>query len=563
MKKYIKTGLLIAGCALSAVWYSSCKKVNIVSSTTTDVNMYEYFAKHPDKYSDLVKIIDRSGYSGFLNAYGAYTMFAPTNEGIQLYLKEKNLSGVDQITEEDAKTIVKLHLMSDTLTSSSFKDGKLPTITMYGQYLITSVNNENGVSGYTINRRAKVQELNIRTGNGYVHAIDHVLLPATKTIAQLVSENSNFSIFKQALEATGFYDLLNTINTTDTSRRWLTLFAETNQALAKSQINSYDELYNRYCKTGNPKSASDSLHIYVAYHIVPDAKYLADIVSATSHATLAPLEVLASKLDGERVLLNDIDFNGVHEQGVEIERATSDVSATNGVLHTSLGHFSPKLRLPVPIYWDVADFQEVRKLPAIFRKGSYNFPYGGVKDINWDKTANTLNYVFTTAANAPMCYNDYLKIPFGNTSRNLWVDFTSPIIVKGRYKVWICYRPAKSSGQLGKPGGSNVPMQVYYDGQQLSRTFNFTEQRPNLSNDGEMEALGWKRYTVANDMFCAAKYVGNIDVLTTDRHVFRLQVLPGAGTGQDDNWLDMIHIIPIEMPQYLPRFDRDGSMSYQ
>ncbi|WP_166437228.1 fasciclin domain-containing protein [Niastella caeni] len=559
MKNNIKASLLITCCIIVAAWVSGCKKVDIVTTTTTDVNIYEYLVQNPDKYSDLVKIVDKSGYSGFLNAYGSYTIFAPTNDGIKQYLTEKNLGSVDQIPEEDAKNIVKLHLMSDTLTSSSFKDGKLPTVTMYGQYLITSVNNENGVSNYVINRRALVQQANVKTGNGYLHTIDHVLLPATKTIAQLISENSNYSIFKEALVATGFYDTLNTINTVDTSRRWLTVFAETNQALADSGITSYNALYAKYCKTGNPKSVTDSLHIYIAYHIVPDAKYLADIVSAGSHITLAPLEVLASKLDGEKVLLNDINFNGVHEPGVEIQRSTSDVSATNGVLHMSLAHFSPKVRLPAPIYWDVADFPEVRKLPAIFRKGNYSFAYGSIKDIKWDKTTNFLDYAYTTSGSIPVYYNDYLSIPMGNTSRHFWIDFTSPIIVKGRYKVWICYRTAKSSGTIGQPGGSNMPVQVFFDGQAMTRTFNFVERRPNLS-DGELEALGWKKYSPTTEQLAAGKFLGIIDVPTTDRHVFRLQALPAAGTGQPSNFLDMIHIIPVNNNQYLPRFARDGSL---
>lgn len=559
MKKYLQAGLLLSCCITMTAWLSGCKKVAIVQTTTTDVNIFEFLTRNPDKYSDLVKIIERSGYNGFLNAYGSYTMFAPTNDGIKGYLAEKNLTSVDQITEQEAMNIVKLHLMNDTLTSSSFKDGKLPTVTMYGQYLITSVNNENGVSNYTVNRRATVQELNIRTGNGYVHAIDHVLLPATKTLMQLISENNDYSIFKQAVEATGFDDTLNTINLVDTTRRWLTVFAETNAALADSGIHSYNDLYAKYCTTGNPENATDSLFIYVAYHIIPDAQYLADIVSANSHITLAPLEVLASKLDGERVLLNDINFNGVHEPGVELQRATSDVSATNGVLHTSLGHFTPKVRLPAPIYWDVADFPEVRKLPAVFRKASYNFAYGSIRDINWDKPSNSISYSYTTSGSIPVFFNDHLSIPMGNTSRHFWVDFTSPIIVKGRYKVWICYRTAKQSGSIGRPGGSNMPVQVFFDGQAMSRTFNFTERRPNLT-DGELEALGWKKYSPTTEQLVAGKFLGIIDVPTTDRHVFRIQALPGAGTGQNSNYLDMIHIIPVNMNQYLPRFARDGTL---
>jgi len=125
--------------------------------------------------------------------------------------------------------------------------------------------------------------------------------------------------------------------------------------------------------------------------------------------------------------------------------------------------------------------------------------------------------------------------------------------------VWMCYRTQKGSGSIGQPGGSNMPVQVFYDGQPLSRTFSFTEQRPNLT-DGEMEALGWKRYTTAAEQASAGKLVGTIDVATTDRHVFRIQALPAAGSGQDVNNLDMIHIIPVNMTQYNPRFGADGTV---
>lgn len=540
----------------------SCKKVELVETTTTDVNIYDYLKGAPEQFSLFSKIVDKSGYAGFLNAYGSYTIFAPTDDGVKAYLTAVNKGSVDALSEAEAKDIVKFHLLQDTLTTVSFKDGKLPTITMYGQYLITGVVNDGGTSSYVINRQGKVIQPNIRTGNGYIHVIDKVLRPATKSLAELIDANTSYSIFKQALVATGYYDTLNRINTTDTTRRWVTLIAETNQALKDSGINSFADLLSRYSKTGDPKRADDSLHIYVAYHLFFDAKYTADIVSATSHTTYQPLEVVNSKLVGEKVLLNDLDFNGVHEAGVELDRATSDVSATNGVLHTSTGHFRPKVRQPTAVYWDVADFTEVRKLPSVFRKANFSFDYGAVKDITWDKPANKLDYVYTTSSSIPVYFNDYLRNDMGTTSRNLWIEFKSPLIVKGRYKVWICYRAAKQSGTLGASGGSNMPCQVYYDGVATERTFAFTDQRPNLS-DGEMEALGWKRYTTDAQVVSSGKYVGIIDVQTTDRHTFRIQALPASGTGQTTNYLDMIHIIPINQIQYLPRFGRDGSIVYQ
>ncbi|MEO8404734.1 MAG: fasciclin domain-containing protein [Chitinophagaceae bacterium] len=541
---------------------NSCKKVEIVQSTTGVVNIYQYLKNHPDQFSMAAKIVEKSGFDGFLNAYGSYTMFAPTNTAVTTYLAELSKTSVDQITEAEAKDIVKFHLLEDTLTTASFKDGKLPLATMFGQFLITSISNTGGTSSFNINRQALVVQGNILAGNGFIHAIDHVLRPATKTVAELVAADPNYSIFKQALVETGFYDTLNTINTTDPSRRYLTLLAETNQALLDSGMADFAALKAKYSHTGNPAGALDSLHIYVAYHIIPDAKYLADIVSASSHISLQPLEVLASKLDGERVLINDIDFNGTHENGVELDRPNSDISATNGVLHQAKAHFAPKVRVPTAVYWDVADFPEIRKLPAIFRRTSYTFAAGTVADITWEKTdsPNDLNYQYTgTATNFFVNYNDYLKLRVGATgARNFWYQFKTPLIVKGKYKVWVCYRAQKGSGSLGAPGGSYNPVQVSFDGQPLQRPVTFTDPRPVLS-DGELDALGWKRYTSpATNDYMVGKYVGIIDVTTTDRHFVRLASLPTAGTGQDVNNLDMIHFIPVDQVQYLPRFQRDG-----
>jgi uncharacterized surface protein with fasciclin (FAS1) repeats len=559
MKKYLSiTGTAFIG--LLIIFYAnSCKKITYVESTTTDLNIYGYMKANPGKYNSIAQIVEKSGFSGFLNAYGSYTMFVPTDSAVSIYLTEVNKT-LAALTEKEAQDIVKIHLLEDTLTTNTFKDGKLPTITMFGQYLVTAVTNKAGVSAILVNRQGTITQSNIRAGNGYIHQIDRVLKPAAKTVAQLITDDSRFSIFKEALIATGYYDTINTINsTTPALRRWFTVLAETNQALLDSGYASFTALRAKLSNTGNPLNPLDSLNIYIKYHIIPEAKYLADIVSASSHTSLAPLEVLASKLDNERVLINELNFNGVLEKGIELERSTSDISATTGVLHTALAHFKPKVRLPTALYWDVADFPEVRKLPAVFRRGNFSFAYGALKDFNWDRTTNTIDYAYTTSTSINVFWGDYLSIPMGTTTRHNWIDMRTPIIVKGRYKVWVCYRAAKQSGTVGLPGGSNMPVQVSFNGADLSRPFNFTEQRPNLT-DGELEALGWKKYSPSATSFMTGKFLGIIDVTTTDRHMIRLRALPASGTGQQTNFLDMIHFIPINDNQYLPRFNADGTL---
>lgn len=572
MKK-LTTGITIIAISMIVFLnFSSCKKTEIDVYTTSDLNIYPYLQSKAE-YSEWVKIIDKSGYAGFLTAYGSYTMFAPNNDAVKLYLTEVSKASVDALTEAEAKDIVKLHLIQDTIPTNQFKDGKLASITMYGQYLVTGVTNIGGTSSILVNRQGLLTKGNIHTGNGLVHELDHVLKPAVKSSAQIISDDPNFSIFKQALIATGYYDTINNLSTTD-PKRLFTVLAESNKTLADSGITSYAALFAKLSNTGNPKNPADSLNIYIAYHIIPGLQYLADIASASSQTTLQPLEVLSTKLNGEVILINELEFNGVLEKGVPVDRATSDVSTTTGVLHVVSSHFRPKTRIPAPVYWDVADFPEVRALPAVFRKAGADFNYGAIKDYTWNSTSNRLSggnssgtgyrYFGLTNASYPVVWGDALDLGLGTTSRHNWVEFTTPLLVKGKYNIWICYRASKQSGTVGVAGGSSLPVQWEFNGVPTTRQMNFTLQRPdNTTTDGEMLALGWKRYTVATLQALSGKLIGTVDVPTTSRHKLRLVVLPAAGTGQNINILDMIHFIPVDWPsQFLPRFNVDGTPVY-
>jgi len=359
----------------------------------------------------------------------------------------------------------------------------------------------------------------------------------------------------------------------DTTRRFLTAIAETNKALADSGLTSYAALKAKYSNTGDPRRVDDSLHLYMAYHIMTDARYLADIVSTASVPTLAPLEVITPKLDGQTVLLNDIVFNGNHEEGVELDRTNSDVTSSNGVVHSAKAHFAVKLRVPVRVDFDVCDQPELRKLTNVFRKataanaitstgGGTSFAKGTFADITTGSVTSTTSYVSYTAMPATTTqywgwYADYLRIPMGNTSRNLWTEFRTPLLVKGRYKVWICYYRRKAS--TNNPA---FPNRVEFDGQPLQRTFDFSEQKP-VGTPSELEALGYKQYTevpltnAGEDLNNVGRLVGTIDVKTTDRHTVRITFLANS-TGQELNHLDIIQFIPVNDNQLRPIFGRDG-----
>jgi len=562
MKKnlFIITGLILL--ITTSVFINGCKKVKIEQSTTTDVNMVGYLDKRLDSFSLFRQILDRTGNSAFLNAYGAYTCFAPTNSGVKTYLQKLGVASVDAADINTLKDMVRLHLLEDTIYTNSFTDGKLPVITMYGQYLVTSVGNKNGISSYIINRQASVLESNIKVGNGIIHVIDNVLLPATKTIAQQLEEKAEYSIFVQALKETGFYTRLNTVNT-DTSKKWVTVFAESNQALADSGFTTYAALKAKYSKTGNPANANDSLNMYVAYHISQGLKFLGDIITTTTHETWLPQEVISVKLINQEVVLNQDVFNGVLELGIKLNRAKSDLAATNGVWHDAAAHFMVKFRKPAPLYWDVSSFEEIMKLPAYYKKANYNFVRATeadkpIKDHYWGwgplAGTNVMSYLYSAASSITnFAYNsDVNMMPLGLPNRPPWLEMRTPPIIKGKYKVWICYRQQKQSSS------SNMLCQVEVNGVLMQRTMNFTETRP-AGTDAELEAIGWKRYTENTSNLWAARQVGVIEFTTTQQQIIRLTALVGT---QNNNNLDMIHFIPIDQDQVLPRFRPDGTMIY-
>lgn len=560
MKKKFAQSCAVIALLVISLW--ACRKQDLVIRTNTELNITGYIDSKPDDFSSFRKILSLTGTAGFLDAYGAYTLFLPNNAAVDSYLKSVGKTKVEDVDVNTLKDLVRFHLIEDTLTTSSFKDGKLPTLTMYGQYLITGTVNENGVTVRRINRQANLVQGDIITGNGIIHVIDHVLIPAQKTVAQLVESDPKYSIFTQALKATSIYDSLNKAPADNNDRRF-TLLAETDSTLNAAGYADFDALKARFSKTGDPTNPNDSLRVFVEYHILPGAKYLADIVSASSHETLAPSEVITSKLTDTKVVINDDDFNGKHETGITLNRAASDNSATNGVVHTtapytaagvtSTGNLAVKVRVPVRIDWDVADFPEIRALPAFFRRASNVFARP-VKLSTIQASDGIASLYYTYQGSAPVIYGDYLNLPLGAPFRTAAWTLQTPLLVKGKYKVWICYQYyRKSSSQKA------IINQISIDGVPMQRTFDEIAQRP-TGTEADLEAQGWKQYiNGVTDRKYNGRLLGTIDLPSTKNYSFQIKWVGGSS---GDCHVDMVQFIPVDQNQIHPMVNPDGTLEY-
>lgn len=569
MKKTFYSALALFSLILAAS-LSGCQKVEIKQTTTEDLNLLQYLQQDSlHRFTKLLDIIEKTGYTSFMNAYGTYTLFAPTDSAIDAYLARTHKGSLDALPVDSLKSLLKLHLLDEEIYTSDFNDGKLASVTMYGQFLVTQVKNVDGVADYIVNRQAKITQANIQLGNGVIQVIDNVLTPSIYTLSQLMEQNPDYSIFTQALKETGYYDTLNQVTyLSDSTERWFTVIAEPNSALADSGIHSYQDLKARYSNTGNPKDPADSLHLYVAYHILPGNNYLADIVMSNSHETMAPLQVITDKVRNDTVLINDDQYSTltgtVYEPGVPIDQAQSDVSATNGVLHRALGNLAIKVRSPFPVYWDLcASVPELTRLTGIYRKETYLFPYGDgntIASIKWEKSC--LKY----RAGVKGYLGDYWEIGMGSSSSNTnnlgtcegnsWIEFTTPLLVAGKYKVWVCYYTQNTS--------KVIAVQASFDSIPLtSALVQFNQKISSVSPDkeSELEALGWKWWAGASQKSgsTVARMVGIADVTVTGNHTIRFDLVSGANS---DCNLDMIQFIPVGMNQTSPRFNSDGSIEY-
>ena len=576
------------------VFVNACKRESYTLATTDDVNITGYLDRYPEQFSLLKEVINRSATTGFLGAYGKYTFFAPDNAAVSAWLKAKGKGAVADLTVDEAKAMITFHLLPDTIATNKFTDGKLPQITLFGQYLQTGAINQGGVSSYIVNKIAKITKSNIRVGNGIIHVLDHVLNPATLTLAKSIEGNQRYSYFTQALKETGFYDSLNIDGAAakDTTRRFQTVILESDSALKAAGYSTYGSFKSRYSKTGNPKSHADSLWLYMAYHISAGPTYTPDIISSPAIYTHAPKEIITTKLSGQTILLNEDEFNGKIEPGVEINRTFSDVTAANGVQHETKKPFAIKVRKQTAVYFDVADQPELRSNPKWRGASATTIPLfsnganllSGVQFFDASKISQGQNYQYVTVPDANRRYNgnDYFNLSASqSTARAQWFEIRTPMLVKGKYKIWVCYAQNGSSGSfqvvvdMGRAGEQVMPNLVDFR-QSLSVSGVTGTTSAQASADPLMLTNGFKRYMATTNDYqgtlrgiqavtgtswdlMVGRLAGTVDIQTTDRHWVRFTCVSTGNGSSSATWIDMIHFIPVDDDQNYPRFSISGT----
>lgn len=267
----------------------------------------------PEKFSMWVELMRHADMYNTLNLKSTYTVFAPTNEGVERYLDANGWSSVTDIPKEDASYLVKYHTINLVkIGQSQFENGVINDRNATDDNLSIEFR-EGGLNAIYLNGESRIVELDIEATNGIIHGLEDVLVPVRATIMDRLGEE-RFSIFREAVEATGRAEMLNTIveEETDISgnpleyRIRMTAFAVSDEVFSQAGITSLADLIAKLEVEDNDYTSEESgLRKYVDYHLLSQVRSFADLGKFPEGETSMNINTLATN-----ELINIADRSG-------------------------------------------------------------------------------------------------------------------------------------------------------------------------------------------------------------------------------------------------------------
>lgn len=190
--------------------------------TFREQTVMDYLRSNPD-LSLFAKVVERSRNSSkspttvasLLGTYGSYTVFAPTNEAMTIYLDSvygKGGYNVDTIPETEANRIVLNSVIDmgteDPMTVGNMYEGSLVEGTLDDHHIIVNFGNFGDGSIVRLNYRSRIIKRDLLVYNGCVHVVDRVVPICPTSVAGLMTEIPNLRIFSLLLSKTSWADSL-------------------------------------------------------------------------------------------------------------------------------------------------------------------------------------------------------------------------------------------------------------------------------------------------------------------------------------------------------------------
>ena len=292
--------------------------------TFTGETVADFLLNRSEKYSHFIEVLRKAEMLSLLQTYGQYTLFLPTNEAVEAYLREQDSiywathndnvpyeTGItspllEDLSDSMATVIAKTHLVEARYPMAEMSEGTLHRRNFNLRSLGISYKVDDEQFYIMINNRSAIISGDNEVENGIVHIIDKAINPTSRNVRGLIEGYRYFSIFNAALKETGFRDSLlldrdesyvaidyNAMGFADSSwpRQNLetkffkyTAFVETDEVFNAAGIYTLDDLkafaekwYGTEEK-GNYKNPKNALYKFVSYHFVERELAYNDII---------------------------------------------------------------------------------------------------------------------------------------------------------------------------------------------------------------------------------------------------------------------------------------------
>lgn len=243
---------------------------------------------------------------------GYLTLFAPDDSAFVAsgFASE---AAITALPAEDVKKLLEYHILTERLESTELQNGPNSVLTSFSKDSIYVGKNDIGmyVNGNALKRK------DLKTANGVVHIVDHVLTPPTKTLLELAQSDTNFSFLLAAITRIAVSYPQVTALLSSRSGNY-TVFAPTNQAFINAGYTTVEKI-----QTTNVLTLSNVL----LYHLVSVRLFTSNMVAGkiTPMATGKTIDVTTT---------NGIKLTGSGNNGLSASIVKSNQLATNGIIHT-------------------------------------------------------------------------------------------------------------------------------------------------------------------------------------------------------------------------------------
>lgn len=537
-------------------------------------------------------------YNALKNASATATVFCPTNEAMTKFLNSRGLENVQELLADMdyAKAVVQEHIINgekyfDNQVDMLAKEiTYIPAKNLYGEYLNlsygymkTDCDDVDRPTDYQvtdsiwINDQARLARFEVDTcQNGVFYIMADVIKPLAETIYERLASDTDYTIFAEAMKDCGYDSIANKY--CDTT--WVqggtfvpntysyTCFAVADDVFKAKGINDAAGL-KRYIVANSSDTYADeneALNKYMQYHFLKRDYTTAELFNFLGDEELLVYPV---NLKGQSVIANRTAAGKVLNNTVNIIR--SDTKTRNGYIHKVDDVMLVYHPTPTVMKWDFLNSPDLISIVNAYGANSgdgnlFSTPLGNDNSKKFDfvSDANLKNYGtpesftfkkeqssastgkypsigfwkdFYSSGTTPAYgayMNNFLSLNLGFGG---YVEFTTPSIIAGKYKIVLHY--------LADKGNMTLVLGMLTSG---------TSVRFTLDNDIKTHLL-YKGTTFPKVGKKTADYAAlsitlwdSMEFLDSDSHTFRITLRDVlAKTNKDYHIsLDYVEFIPVQ-----------------